>query len=300
MNQKDIHISVFADERKRIDNRWDYIGLLIIPTLFLEEILVTLIDCRICVNYNHELKFSALNSSGTGEKKELADKWIDIFIDDAKYSPDRLYFKAFGVDTDNLNYSFFSDEGSSHGTYATIYNRFFRTALHGSLKYFFPNKNIIVDQIIHDNEGHLQNHGYFDWHTIWKLQEIENVIKFNCNNVLFVDSDHNYEMKYSDLSHFIQLVDVILGAISYCLHFTNPRNKSQYLIAKKMLPLVKRIILNPDNKNSSYGYYRKYDICHFPHKPISNYDGTILQGRIYRYWSACFEEDCSGQMRLNI
>jgi hypothetical protein len=70
-------------------------------------------------------------------------------------------------------------------------------------------------------------------------------------------------------------------------------------VASEILPLVKRILEVPKNKNSSFGYYRKYDICHFPTGSINGFDGALTGGEIYRLpVSERFCDDISGQMRF--
>jgi len=294
-----LHLTVFADERKNIENKWDYIAILIVPTSEIINILDEIRQSRDKANYYREMKFSELNKRTTkGDKFNLADLWVNIIMNSARERKRKLYFKIMGIDKDKIDHSFFGDYNTPTGKYATVYNRFFRTALLGALKYFFPDSSIVVNNIIHDNEGHLEQHGYFDWHCISKISRSEQKINFDCDKVRFVHSDHLREKNFPNDSHFIQLTDIFLGAATYCIHFTNPSNKSQYSISKKIFPLVDRIIREPRNKNSSFGYYRKYDICHFPDKPLKSFDGRLYPGSIYKLKTTNFQDHISGQLKL--
>jgi len=100
-------IFVFADERKNVIARWDYICLLIIPSDKFKSLFNELIKARQEAQYDYELSFSKLNKKGTGSKLDLANCWIDIIINDAITHMDRIYFKIFGIDKAKLDFSFF-------------------------------------------------------------------------------------------------------------------------------------------------------------------------------------------------
>jgi len=293
-------IFVFADERKNVIARWDYICLLIIPSDKFKSLFNDLIKARQEAQYDYELSFSKLNKKGTGSKLDLANCWTDIIIDDATKHMDRIYFKIFGIDKAKLDFSFFGYKNTPDGKYANIYNRFFRTALLGSLNYFFPDKPITVQRIFHDTEGNLQNHDYFDWHCIKKISDLNKRISFSCDRVIFVDSNHFKEKQFPTASHIIQLTDLIIGSVTYCIHETNLSNKSQYEIARKMLPLVNGILSNPYDKNSSLGYYRKYDICHFPKNRLKRLHEKRIPGECYRLNCESFLDRVTGQQYLDL
>ena len=64
-----MRLIVFADERKKILQRWDYIAKTIVPTnqaLFLYNDLV---EDRRNANYDYKLSYSSLNKSGKGSLK---------------------------------------------------------------------------------------------------------------------------------------------------------------------------------------------------------------------------------------
>ena len=154
----------------------------------------------------------------------------------------------------------------------------------GSINYFFRSRtdNLTISYLVHDSEGNLENHEYFDWHSIWKLDSEYENISFANDEIIFVNSDHHEETSHPRFSHLVQLTDLILGAVSFCIEYSNPGNKGQKQCANVMLPLVDRIISAPKNQNSSFGYYRKYDIDFFPSTTKLGISGEVLQGQIYK------------------
>ena len=271
---KEIEIFIFADEKKNVSERWDYIAILIIPFEKIDNALEILNAHRQEINYYYELKFSNI-SKARGKKFELAERWITEIIEDGKRERGIFYFHILGIDRDNLDYTYFGEGETPKGKYANIYNRFFRTVFLGAVKEFFDNfDKIIVDTVFHDKEGHLQTHKYFPWHLIFKVEREEKNIKFKNKKIFFIESDHNKEKDFTKFSHFIQLTDVIVGVVSYCLDFEKFSNKGYFKLGKIFLPLVDRLINNPKNKNSSFGYYKKYKVSFFPDK-----NGEVYQKR---------------------
>ena len=167
------------------------------------------------------------------------------------------------------------------------------------MKFFFSGSSIEILKIFYDTEGNLQNHDYFNWHCIHGISKKDQRITFYNKEVIFVDSDHLKEKHYSNASHIIQLTDIIVGAVTYCIHETNLSNKSQYKIAEKMLPLVNGILTKPFEQNSSLGYYKKYDICHFPKDHLLYFNEERIQGEFYPLRCDSFWNRVSGQELLN-
>ena len=272
---KEIELTLFADERKNINNRWDYLCLLIIPTNKIKEAFDIIESCRLVdkwpqkekgkIMYEGELKFSEINKDAKGEKFEVAKKWLEEIINDGKEGRGIFYCSILGIDRHMLHFSNFGKGSSPKGKYANIYNRFFRTNFLASIKTFFSKYDIIiVESIFHDKEGNLEQHLYFDWHLIWKVEREEENIFFVSDKIIFVESDHQKEKNYSWASHFIQMADILVGSVTYCLDYTNPSNKGQKELAKLILPLVYRLVEMPTNKNSSFGYFNKYKLSFFP------------------------------------
>ena len=301
------NITIFADERKNINNRWNYMGLVFIPTYNIQNAFNLLNKHRKAISYFNALKFSDLNKKGYGEKVDLAKAWLNEIIEDGKQGRNNFYFKLLGLDKTKINYSCFGNEKSEKGKYANIYNRFFRSALIGGLKYFFNfrNKELIIDSIFHDSEGNLENHEYFDWHCIKKIisdstgiKINHDKIKINHDKIIFVKSDHNIEPKYPFYSQFIQLVDILIGSITYCIDYTNPRNNGQRIVSELILPLIDRQINNPYNKNSRFGYFRKYDIDFFPSNQLVENDIQFVDSKMYKRRTLELKRQTSMQINL--
>jgi len=75
-----IELYIFADERKKINNRWDYIAILIIPTYKIGDALSILEKHRKEIGYYEEIKFSKVNRKAKGEKFELSKRWLQEII----------------------------------------------------------------------------------------------------------------------------------------------------------------------------------------------------------------------------
>ncbi|HMW04711.1 MAG TPA: hypothetical protein PK079_09915 [Leptospiraceae bacterium] len=269
-------VTIFCDERKNINGQWNYLILLIIPTIQLETALAILTEKRNRIGYNFELKFSDIKKDH-GDKFLLASEWIDLIKKDSQKI---FHFKILGIDISKFKNKNFGGDVKKGEYSANMYNRFFRTNLLG-LKYFFNPLNI--DNIFHDTEGNLENHSYFNWHSIWKVNTTEDNITINSKRIYFINSNHNLEAEYSNYSQLIQLSDIVLGSVSNCFD-TNMNNIGQQKLSLKIKDLVERIINNPLNKNSSYNYYKRCDISFFPSEPIHEPESSQakLEGWIYR------------------
>lgn len=296
---KDVEISVYADERKNINNRWNYMCLVFFPTKHINEIHDMLTTIRRSHDFDGEMKFSTLNKKGIGTKLEIAKKWLNLVIDNGVKNNNKIYFKIMGIDTHNLDFSAFGFGSNSHGKYANVYNRFFRTTLLGGLKFFFNDaEKIIVDSIYHDTEGNLETHDYFSWHSIFRINSDEKKVFFKNNQIKFIPSnpkDINADPVHTEL---IQFVDIILGAVTHCIDLSNSSNKGQNQAANNIIQLVERMMKKPRNKNSSYGYYKKYDICFFPQKK-GYLDEENLPGLVYTGRKLALMEYLSGQKILD-
>ena len=149
--------------------------------------------------------------------------------------------------------------------FENAYTRFFRTLIKSSLNNFFKSKKISVSTIFHDVEQSLKKHEYFDWNAIYKLNdEMENV-SFMTDSVQFIDSNHRKEEVYDTESHFIQFVDLILGAFRQSFDKTSKREGSNE-IALIFAPYLKNMMTNPFNKE----YFRKYAFSFFPSQQLKS------------------------------
>lgn len=265
-------ITLFADERKNINGNWHYLGLLIIPSCKLQTAMARLESHRENLNLlDSEIKFSGMNKNGKGTKFACAMKWIDELLND---SADLFYSSILGIDQSKLDFSYFGPEKDKGGRkYANIYNRFFRTNVIGAIKYFFQNTPVIIDQVFHDSEGNLENHRYFPGHLSFKLQG-DLQIEFN-NDIHFVHSNPKNEDYFKEFSTFIQLVDIIVGCVSYCFDYSSAGNKGQKALAQKLLSVVEEAI------SETWRLSPKCAISFFPSKKISEVDSIENRGLCY-------------------
>ena len=292
---REISITIYGDERKSLCERWDYTGVLFIPTPALPCFHAKLQNCRDRIGFYNEMKFSSLNPSGRGAKVEVAKLWVSHVIEEAKGDRD-LFIKILGVDKENIDYAAFGGEATGRGTYANIYNRLFRSQLIGGIKYYFGEYDrVVVDDVIHHREGNLQNHEYFDWHSITRAdREIENV-SFASDTIRFVSSDPGSEDAHDIHTELVQFTDIVLGSVSHCVECHNERNNGQHRVAEVILPLVERMSLRPKNAQSSYRYHRRYGLSFFPKPRSQSLPGGATSNAIYTRRRMRLREYLSGQ-----
>lgn len=201
-----------------------------------------------------------------------------------------FYSYIFGLNNSYLN----KEEFDTTDHYNSVYNRFFRTVIQYVLKSFFGGK-VVVENIFHE-EGQQFNNEYFPWHTIYKLERGKNNITFNCSEINQLPKDHKKDKR----SNLIQLCDAILGVSTSIIHGINRSSKSHYReeLADLYTPLLKRLIENPNNINSSYKYYKRIGISFFPREKTKLGDIERMKNQFYYYRRLKYIEDKSNQMEL--
>ena len=70
-------VSVYSDERKKVDRVWDYHCLMIIEEKSLGRFLEQLRRDREEVGYHHELKFAKIHPKAKGEKFEASPEVVE-------------------------------------------------------------------------------------------------------------------------------------------------------------------------------------------------------------------------------
>lgn len=318
MNKKTINVSLYCDEVKdcRLKNlntnevqNWTYIGILIVPKDMSSKLFVDITNLR-CLSEEpqnwwncykhcgfHERNNTEIhyNKTGSTNKYRIAKRWVNYWLNDKEL----IYYYILGIDTNKLDKSQFGPKEQQDRD-SNIYNRFFRTALQGSLNWYFGKEtNIIVEEVYHD-KGDGENHLYFPWHSIYKTEKDYDNISFKNTNIAFIDSDHRNEEGDSYHSHFIQFIDLILGCYVNCLH-KNATNRNKLDLAKSSYKLVKRIIKEPYNKNSRYNYYKRQSIQFFPKENLVGLDESSLEykkkqeNNFYHMRPLLIEEEATGQ-----
>ena len=286
MPLKEIQIDLYIDESKnrkyKIGEKEeiiDYIMIMAIPSNKKDALFEKINNAR-CLNENQskfgfcqdECKYHKENN---GEihygkidreniKYKIANKWIDILLENNIHKEESIYFNILGIIESNLDMSVFGNKNQ----FGNIYTRFFRTALLRILRIFDSYDRIIINNIYHDCTTEMEQHKYFQTSAINKinLQEFlkkKKKIYFHTDKIEFIDSDHRKSQ--NDESQFIQFADLILGLTCNVIH-NEASNTAKTNLTEKIYPLISRIVSKKTNanKNSGYNYFNKQIIGFFP------------------------------------
>jgi len=281
-----IELNIYCDEIKEetikymhVDNeKWIYIGILIVPVDKEEQLIRSLLNKR-CGNpearewgkCERECSFHEKNDKevhykklGTKDRYFIAERWLDFFMEDRELT----WFFILGINLTNLNYDFFGNASGSE-RFLRIYNRFFRMAIQKSVKsYFSSYDTITINNLVHDISD-LQHTELFPWHSIYRLQSEDEKICFTKDSIEFLDSDHR--KSFDKRSNLIQYIDLLMGVIANCFHYsTSDENKTN--LSLKFLPIVERLIYQPGNINSRYRYVNRLCIDFFPKFKLDTVD----------------------------
>lgn len=290
--KKEIHLELYVDESKnRIYKLGDknetinYIMIMAIPVNKKEELYNKLNNAR-CLNENNlifgkcdnKCKFHSENNGEihyknidrVNVKYKIAEKWLDILLDNNFKKLDSIYFNILGIIDNNLNKNLFGIEKQN----GNIYSRFFRTALLRLLKMYSNYDKIIIEHIYHDKTDEMETHPYFKTNAIQYIQieqmlEDESKVGFFSNKIEFIDSDHRKSNKKE--SQFIQFVDLILGTTCNVIH-NEASNNAKVKLTEHIYPLISRILDKKEslNKNSRYNFFNKQCIGFFPSESKDN------------------------------
>jgi len=293
----EIKLEIYCDEVWKSESEdgpeWMYLGAVFIPSENKEEVLRDINNLR-CVKYkkwkddetacqckcgyhsenNTEIHYRELDRSNA--RYEIAKYWIK-YISECKNYP-KIYINILGINLSNINVEVFGDKDQIRN----IYNRFFRTLLVSGLKYFFKDKKIIVENVFHDKSS-MENHPYFPIKSLERIEVEYNKddIKFKNKEVQFIDSDHRKSKR--EESHFIQLIDIIVGATRCCLDTpsNNQRKKSIGLLFKPTLKILLDRKKDPYPNNMTAEYYKskyrgRYQVSFFPKKKIETIESLYF------------------------
>jgi len=284
-----LNLEIYSDEifevtDSRDNSKWVYIGVLFIPLNEKESCLQILKNCR-CLKYgdwsdnehecshvcgfhnknNTEIHYKEIHKLDTRFK--IACRWVEYISSSACARSKKFFFNILGINLTNLNLDQF---GADSDRVLTIYNRFYRTALLGGLKYFFKNYETIVIHKIYHDDGSQKNHKYCPWHSIYKINIQTEHITILDDEIEFIDSDHRKSNK--DESQFIQLVDILLGAVYSCLHSDLKRKYQKRKIGYLFKPTLETLLDRRKHESHSAmigsyyqsKYYRTYQVTFFP------------------------------------
>ena len=293
----EVHVNIYADEAQDIKcpytrDLWHYISIIVEDVE--HPVLPDIIERRFCGNYENKSPYYEKNNKivhwselRTADTKNICKRWFEYILNPSE-SINKFHSYILGINSSKLDSSKFSDED----IFNCQYNRFFRSAVEYSLKCFFSGRQVVVDNIYHE-EGQQQNNQYFSWHTMYKLI-FDSKISFNCNEIEFLPKDHKIDKR----SNIIQLCDVVLGAtMSVLSGLGNSKKKYKEELLKLYSPLVKRIIEFPGNINSRYKYHNRIMIKFFPEKKVCT-DDFIKVGKFYHKRKMKYFQDLSPQLSI--
>ncbi len=301
LSEKPIHVNIYADEvvDKKCpytNHSWNYIGL-VVENIEM-NLLSDIINARFRGNFDEYSKYYEMNNKivhwceiRIADTKNICKRWFEYILDPSK-SADTFYSYILGLNDSLLD----RDEFGSENEFSNKYNRFFRSTVLYALKCFFSGKKVIVENIYHE-EGQQQHHAYFPWHSIYKLGSDHNII-FKCDEITFLSKDH----KENERANLIQLCDTILGVSTSTLHGVEKSKKSFYReeLIDFYLPLFKRMVENPNNRNSRHQHSNRIMIRFFP--KIKSAIGEIerMKNQFYSKRPLYYFEQNSGQQSLDL
>lgn len=261
--------------------RWDYHCILLIEENKLDSFLTSLLRAREEIGNLPELKFSNLHDSGKYEKNDLAQKWIMYFLETQAYESSGIYFSVSGLDREKIDFSFFGEGDTPTGKYANLYNRFFRATVKGLVHHCYFGHKVTIKQIYHDCEGNLERHDYFEQGTLRKIAKETDDIDYENSEIVFVNSDHRKEQLYQNESHIIQFVDILIGAVTYCLHPIEKKKLGQRKLAERIFPYIQENINTAPRCQRLYPASKKSSISIFPRNLCYEHNDTIRQSEYY-------------------
>lgn len=297
--QKPIHVNLYADEvqgrRCPYSNTvWNYIGIIV--ENLAHPLLDDIIQERFMGNFDEKSKYYEMNNKVVhwceiriADTKNICKRWFEYILNPDK-SRNTFYSYILGLNDSYL----VKEEFDTANEFNSKYNRFFRSSVLYALKTFFSGKQIVVENVFHE-EGQQQHHQFFPWHVIYKLEKDE-TISFNCDKITFLPKDH----KKNKRSNLIQLCDTVLGVSTSILHGIDKNKNSKYReeLADLYLPLLARLTENPNNKNSRYEHHRRIMIRFFPRERSALGDEKRLINQFYTSRSLYYQEQKSGQQRF--
>jgi len=295
--EQKIEVNIYADEivSKKcpyFGHYWHYIGI-IVENLN-KPLLKELLKLRYRNNFDRESPYYEKNNKivhwsdiRTADTKNICKRWFQ-YITDSANSSDMFYCSILGINDSFLN----KEEFDSDNDFNSKYNRFFRSIIKYALKCFFSTPKIIIKNVYHE-QGQQQYYEFFPWYTIYKLKSEEPNFTFEKNEIQFLQKDH----KIDERANIIQLCDCFMGAVTNIIHGFEVSKSAIYRIEllEILFPLVKRMIKQPKNKNSSYKYYNRIMISFFPKERTDLGDYNRYRNQFYIYRKLKYEEDKSGQ-----
>jgi len=260
-----LKINIYADEIQPKEcsttkQKWFYIGIIVesLANPLLDDIVAE----RYCGNIDKNSAYFIKNDRALhwseisdADTKNIAERWLKYIMTPDK-SRNKFYCYILGI-----NDSLLSKDEFGGKDFTNRYNRFFRSCVLYALKCFFPFRNIVIENIYHE-EGPQSQHEYFPWHIINKFSEKQKNIEFNCSKIEFLPKSHRNDKK----SNIVQLVDLFMGVTTSIIHGVEDSKATEYRkpLMDLAVPLVQRMIDAPKNRNSNFQYANRIMIAFFP------------------------------------
>lgn len=191
------------------------------------------------------------------ERKNIAQKWLILLKNSLK---EYVKFSILIIDLNKLDRDYFGQRKTD----LNIYNRFFRTLLKGGIRYLYQYKHIQIKNVYHD-QGSQENHFYFPELNLEKLERntSDNFI-IEDKKIKFVNDDHRIYLKNNDMdlvinSHFIQLIDLILGSFTQ-LYLNLSSNDDKKEVAEVIRELFESIFKYERKYSGSVSFFPRYSL----------------------------------------
>ncbi len=260
-----VELTIFCDERKmpkdEDGNEWWYICMLSIPTASVADVISGLMEIRDSHSFYEEIDSKRIKgASCNSPRTAVAIDWLRFLKNRTGHD---IYWEVLGIATHNLDFSCFGPGDERTGKYATVYNRFFRTAFLFSMNtYFASYDQVIISNVFHDTEGNLQKHDFFGWHLPTVVADDR--IQFLNNCICFVFSDPSREGMHKVESQVIQLADILVGSVSQRLDNSSAR-EGKVELGDCLTDMLYTVATNPWKAHD-----KGYDVSFFPQGRVSH------------------------------
>jgi len=285
---KTIELEVFADEI--INEKFICLGCLFVPSNKKKVLVSDLINHRCLFEkskkwvWNHsdcpfskeckeqwhnnnkcEIHHTEIRKARSSNSQiKIAKRWLNYLIEHNRNNKELIFINILYIDLEMLEINNFGTENYHNN----IYNKFFRTVMHYGITTFFSEfEKVIIKKVYHD-KGSQEFHEYFPELNLMKLNEsISGKCIIEDTNINFLESDHNIHIKLKKNSyieaHLIQYIDLIIGTVTQNIFYLSDDSLKKE-IAMILRPLIEKMLKEPHNRFSEYGYYKKQKISFFP------------------------------------
>jgi hypothetical protein len=257
-----IQILAFHDER--VVPNWLYHGFILCDVSKFALLRNELLNAKKKANCdpNKRIHFSELRSSSSGSSRtKTAVNWAKLFVD--KLYQD-MWFYFFGINLRNIDYRFFGTSSKGHDR---LYNRFFEIGLFSACRFFFvpATEDVEILQVFSEKRELGETNPFLTL-TPYKINQRETNVVVKSKQIIQVDGNPLKEKLNSECCDIVNLVDVLIGAVSQALDYTS-KSRACTEISEKLISVCRRLSETPYNKNSRY--YKKYAMSFFPKNRLS-------------------------------